>query len=276
MIFPSALLVVRPDAGDRAIEEAIAFIDGGHLEILVVAPAPPAPTVTYDMGGGTVWMEADNAARAEAKDRAEAVEKILARAGCAGGVTDHVASALQLADLIAAAARATDVILLPKEGLGEAGFTRAILNGALFESGTPALAWPAGAPPAPRPRLVTVAWNATPEAAHAVRAAMPLLKAAEEVVLLLVDPSPEPRGHSQDPGAEMARYLGHHGLKPEVLKLPSEGRRAEEVIAAHMRERGPDALVMGAYGHTRLRERIFGGTTHALLDDAPGPLFLAH
>lgn len=116
-----------------------------------------------------------------------------------------------------------------------------------------------------------IAWNGTPEAAAALRAALPILRLASKVYLLEVDgrSSPYPR--------EIAvRYLSAHGVGAEILQRTAGGTSVSEVIRAGAVELCAGTLVMGAYGHSRLRESVLGGVTRDLLGDSPVPLLLGH
>jgi len=276
MTIASLLTIVRPDVTDDTLTDSLPMCEKGHLMVLVVSQAPPAPASAYDMVNSDVWLEASQEARDWASARAEEIEKLLARQDQSGEVSAHVAGPVHLADLVASASRCTDLVLLPVGPDRDRGLDRAVLNGALFESGAPVLTYRTDAAPSGSFDTAVIAWNATPEGGRAVRAAMPLLKQAKQVKVVLVDPEPGTRGHGADPGVDLAFYLGHHGVSAEILKIPSEGHTVEEVLTREVRDQGADLLVMGAYGHARLRERIFGGTTHAILEDPPCPVLLAH
>ena len=92
--------------------------------------------------------------------------------------------------------------------------------------------------------------------------------------IVMVDP--QPNGESgAEPGADIAAYLARRGLKVTVDRLPSAGHLISDVLTQHAADMQADLIVMGAYGHSRLRERIFGGVTKSMLDKPPLPLFLA-
>lgn len=115
-----------------------------------------------------------------------------------------------------------------------------------------------------------IAWNASPEAAMAVKAAVPLLRLAASVSILAVrDRQP------QYPSDSAARYLSRHGIEAELLQRPV-GDGTSETLVATARELGSGLIVMGAYGHSRLRETLLGGVTREMLQTSPLPLLLAH
>jgi nucleotide-binding universal stress UspA family protein len=146
------------------------------------------------------------------------------------------------------------------------------VEGTLFLSGKPLLVVPAGSRPTLRPQRVQVAWDGSVEASRAVRESLELLAGAEEVRLAIVDP--EDTGDSQ-PGDEVALYLGRHGVKVSVDRLASGDLSIAETLAGHAKTMSAELMVMGGYGHSRLRERIFGGVTRSMLENPPLPIFMA-
>ena len=101
---------------------------------------------------------------------------------------------------------------------------------------------------------------------------MPLLRDCEAVHLLTVLVE-QPKGF---PPTDALRYLSRHGIKAELHEL-QRGNSVEETLAEEMRRLGGQLLVMGAYGHSRMREFLFGGVTRYFLEDKDGPaLLMAH
>ncbi|MBX7501883.1 universal stress protein [Qipengyuania sp. YG27] len=120
-----------------------------------------------------------------------------------------------------------------------------------------------------------VAWDGSAEASHALRAALPFLARAEGVFLASV--AEERAGDSELPPLGGADYLTRHGIACDVVELPDPGKQGVAgalVEAAEQRQCG--LVVMGAYGRTRLAERIFGGVTRAMLDKVRLPLLMTH
>ncbi|WP_336979998.1 universal stress protein [Altererythrobacter fulvus] len=120
---------------------------------------------------------------------------------------------------------------------------------------------------------VAIAWNGSPESCAAIRGALPLLRHAQSVCLLN---AVLPEGDYDLPSTEAATYLARHGVTCELVELhPGSGPVTDAVLeAAEARKAG--MLVMGAYGHSRLRENILGGVTRGMLQKARLPLLLAH
>lgn len=125
---------------------------------------------------------------------------------------------------------------------------------------------------------MAIAWNGSAEAAHAMTGSMSLLKAATEVHILEVREKKDAERYAL-PSLSAAEYLARHGIEAEIIDIPHEDRdgtsiAAKLIDAATIRKAG--CLIMGAYGHSRLRERVLGGVTRQMLMDPPLPLLLGH
>jgi nucleotide-binding universal stress UspA family protein len=145
------------------------------------------------------------------------------------------------------------------------------IEAALLESGRPVLISPA-APFAALPETIVIAWKAAPEAARAVTAAMPLLSTAKQILILTVA---EELGISDEAAARLATNLGRHGLQISARHLPPGASGVADTLLAAAANEGA-LVVMGAYGHSRLREWIFGGFTQHVLRGAEVPVLMMH
>ena len=128
---------------------------------------------------------------------------------------------------------------------------------------------------ASRVRRILVGWNAGREAVRAVGDAMPLLVRADAVEVVVVDPERRRSGHGEEPGADIARYLARHGAQVEVRRLSSHGKDVGRVLLSQAAAFGADLVAMGAYGHSRLNEWIFGGVTRTVLREAGLPVLMS-
>ena len=143
-------------------------------------------------------------------------------------------------------------------------------------TGRPVLVVPyIGADEAPG-NVVLVCWNASREAAHAVTAALPLLKAATQVVVLVVDARSSNRGHGPEPGADVAAWLSRHGVKVTVQRDVAADSDVGNLILSRAADHGADLIVMGVYGHSRMREMVMGGASRTMLASMTVPVFMAH
>jgi len=144
-----------------------------------------------------------------------------------------------------------------------------------MDTGRPALVVPAAWAGQLPPKRALVAWDGSREAARAAGDAVPLLKLAEDVVVLTVDAHRAPGRYSDDPGRGLSAFLTRHGAKPRVKQVTASGGIADTILA-QVAEEQADLLVMGGYGHSRVRELLFGGTTRSIVESAATPILLAH
>jgi nucleotide-binding universal stress UspA family protein len=185
----------------------------------------------------------------------------------------------RLPHLLARYARHADLTLVGRANAEVGGADDALLAEAAFmDSGRPALVVPpegGGAAWSLPPRRAVVAWDGSREAARATGDALPLLRLADRVTVLVVD-GRDASGHPGDrPGAEIAAHLARHGVGAEVLEARSDGAPTGEAILAQARSAGADLLVTGGYGHSRLREMLLGGVTRHVLEHATVPVLLS-
>lgn len=183
-----------------------------------------------------------------------------------GGLVSTVAPRARYADL---------VIQARPYGKGALPTQEAVLEAALFEGRAPVLMVPETGLDARFGRRVVLAWNQSDEALEAARRALPLLAAAESVTVAIVDP-PAHGPERSDPGGMLTQWLARHGVRAEVAVLARTLPRVSDVLMRHMTDADASLLVMGAYGHSRLREAILGGATRNVLQTSAWPVFLAH
>jgi nucleotide-binding universal stress UspA family protein len=148
-----------------------------------------------------------------------------------------------------------------------------IITGALFGSGRPTFALPSGFAGPARLTKAMVCWDGGAPAAKALAESLPLLARAEKVEIVCVKDEGKLPGRPS--GLDILRHLERHGVVSVLSDLPAADDEGAALLS-HAAESGADFIVMGAYGHWRLRELIFGGTTQKILAQSPLPLFLAH
>jgi nucleotide-binding universal stress UspA family protein len=124
--------------------------------------------------------------------------------------------------------------------------------------------WPIG-------KNIMVCWNASREAARAVTDALPLLKTADKVTVLAFSPGDEDAGT-----VDVAGWLSRHGIKARPEEESANGLDIAESILSRAADLDIDLLVMGVYGHTRVREMVLGGASRTLLQSMTVPVLMAH
>lgn len=255
----------------------LAQANEAHLDVLSLGVGRD-PASHYFSGAGAVILQDVFTACYEEADRIEAAaSKQLTTIGnlrwtSASGVA-------QLADLgrhVADRARFADLAVLPAPYAAGLGPDVALVTEAvLFDAGIPALILPDDGALTTTPERITMAWNDGPEALRAARAALPFLQEADRVHVVVVDP-PEHALHRSDPGGLISQYLARHGVRVEIDVVSKSLPRVADVLMRHATDVEADMVVMGAYGHSRIREAVFGGATRHMLEQSHLPLFMVH
>jgi nucleotide-binding universal stress UspA family protein len=123
---------------------------------------------------------------------------------------------------------------------------------------------------------VLVGWNATAEAARALNDALPILRRAHKVTVLSINPRRGIRGDGDVPAADIALHLARHGIAAEAAHTVATDIPEGDALLSYAADIGADLLVCGMYGHSRMREMVFGGVTRSLLTEMTLPVFMAH
>ncbi|APO77821.1 universal stress protein A (plasmid) [Rhizobium etli 8C-3] len=259
----SILLVIAKTAAKIDVQNALnlAAEANDHLAVLVAAIADP-PTIS-DYPVGETWLDNRDQDLARIESQVLRCKEQCALLGLSYEV-DSIYPERAWADAaIAARALCFDLVLIGSSALLDPELKRRLISGVLFDAGQPVMLLP-HRPATLRPKKVLLAWDGGLRAGRAVRAAYDALVAANEVHVVLVD-GPHSRFESGDePGTGMANYLAHHGINVVVDRIASCRQPIADVLVRHATEIGADLIVMGAYGHSRLRERIFGGVTKSI------------
>ncbi len=175
------------------------------------------------------------------------------------------------ADAIANHGRLSDLVVVGhpvRRGSDDADIA---VETVLFETSCPLLL-PGPEPLVPEKLRALVAWNGGRESALAVHAALPLLECAARVTILEVNGE----GIRGPTGQELCGYLARRGVEATTELLTGTDKPVPAMIMDHARETDAGLLVMGAYGHSRLRELVLGGVTRQILIDAELPVLMAH
>jgi len=172
-----------------------------------------------------------------------------------------------------------DLLVLSQHGpdADAPGAIRDLPAGLLLNGGRPLLLVPRAdsyEPPAMPFQRPLLAWDGGNTAARAISNAVPLLKLAQQATLLVLNGERSTQ-HGMEAGADMALFLARHGVRVEVLREFTRAPAGEALLAVAA-ERGSDLLVMGGYGHQRLRQALLGGTTRQVLQDMTLPVLIAH
>ena len=265
------MLHVNDDAEqDNRLQIAIdlARLDDGHIACVQVAAVEPYVIDPYSGMFGLAAIidtihDQDKLARQaiEARLRREHVEWDWRCFD--GSVVETLIGQSRLADIV--------VISQPKLGRATADQPLPIVGDVVLNTSAPVLVVPTGGQHFAADGAVLLAWNGSAEAAHAMRLTVPLLRRATCVhIVEVTDDTPGM------PTTDAATYLARHGVPCEVHDWPAKGRRTSVALLHAVAELDAGYLVMGAYGHSRLRETVLGGVTRELIQSTTVPLLLAH
>ncbi|MFD0911319.1 universal stress protein [Ruegeria arenilitoris] len=250
-----------------------------HLNCVLIADLPNLPYLKYgsnrfvEAGLPSNWLDVLNGKNAALKSRATEVEALLVGQGVSANVIAFMGSGAELKHLVAGQANRSDIAFLDAELRKDPDLFHKIAYGVLFHS--PVGLMINGDPFAQRD-CIFLAWNDSLPASRVAHLALPILLAANEVVIGCFDlPSPDDV-EGQAPGTDLAGWLSHHGCTVTVSQFRCGGNSIEHCIQERARELGADLVVMGAYGHSHLRQSVFGGTTQAMLEQTRLPVLFGH
>jgi nucleotide-binding universal stress UspA family protein len=223
-----------------------------------------------------VITEVTEKALARARDTLVDYQKLAEEAGVS--MEGHVAEGL-LIPILREHSKYSDLLVLGQDHPQDPeNASYGLADSLLFEGACPCLVVPHSGKLMPLGKRVLLTWNASKESARALREAIPLLARAETVVMLSSEPddgdTSMANGHPH--ALELARFLESHGIEAISSGISDMDMSASDAIIGQAVDMNADLIVMGAYGHTRLREIILGGVTRDLLKQAPVPLLLAH
>ncbi len=278
MTYKTILAVVGVDhsAEDLRAAARVCASANAHLSLLIVKLAASPPIGDFAAAISIDWLNERQREVDKLESCVARATDILTREGISFSVETKYTEAAWADDEIGERARYADLTLVGDGLMLDPELRSRTIDGTLFNSARPVLVLPKGEPARLDPKTVVLAWNSRLEAARAVREALDLLKGAKIVHVTMVDPRSAYGKNGEEPGADIAGYLARHGVSVSVERLPSGGHRVDDVINRFASDVAADLIVMGAYGHSRMRERVFGGVTRSMLENAVVPVLMAH
>jgi nucleotide-binding universal stress UspA family protein len=260
---------------NAAAEYAVALGDAfdAHVAAMAFAYDPIIPVTVLD-GMPTDFMDAQ---RREGERAANLAKEKFDRAAGAAGVRfdSHVfsTSIAGAADHFGRMARRFDLSVVMQAEADMGAAEEVITEAALFESGRPVIVVPYIHKGGLKTDTIMVCWDAGRTAARAMGDALPLLARAKKIDVVMV--TGEDRKRDSVPGADVGEHLARHGLNVEVKRIVASGDIAGTLLS-YAADSGADMIVMGGYGHSRLREFILGGVTRELLKSMTVPCLMSH
>ncbi|MBT8155340.1 universal stress protein [Epibacterium ulvae] len=255
---------------------ALAQRFAAHTDALCLGIDRTQNCYDYGVANAMILQQSLQVAKEEAATLQAHTEACLARTGTPFSAVSAVAPLGQITRHVSRRGRFCDLIVVGKPYGPDVPIEgEAIVEAGLFESAAPVLVVPDEGDTMGETKRVLVGWNESAEALSAIRKAMPFLKAAECVHVVVIDP-PRHGPDRSDPGGLLCQMLARHGIACEVNVLAKSMPRTADVLIRHGEDIDADLIVMGAYGHSRFREAILGGATRNILEATNRPVLMAH
>ena len=250
---------------------------GAHVSGLYVVPAVQVyPSVGFEAAPqvfeGNRSFFKDNAARVK-----QAFEEAMRREGLSHDFHQIDARTPVIADEVVTSGRVADLVIVSATNPEEiTGVERDFVEQTVMALGRPVIVLPYKGNAAVSLNEVIIGWDGGREAARATFDALPLLKKAGKVRVVRIDPQKDPILRGSVAGADLAEALARHGVKAEAQGYPTDGQDEGQALMRCAADSGAGLIVMGAYGHSRLAEFIFGGATRFVLNRLVCPVLMSH
>ena len=278
------LTLVSKDVSEDQLLPLIdsARANDAHLSVLALGATPQVPVYAANIQPYAAailpddWQKDFLVENAALTATAKEVGALLQREAVSGDVSVLNCDPARIAPRVARRAVVCDLCVLTPGLRAREDVFHPALQGVLFESPVAAvLNFETVKTPA-KPDRVFVAWDAGLPSARAVQRAMAMLRQAREVTIGIFDPVMTENRDGENPGSDLAEWLSRHGCNVQVNQYPSGGKEIGDCIVGRAKETGADLVIMGAYGHSRLREDLFGGTTRTMIAQRELAVLLAH
>ncbi len=260
-------------AGDYAVSVAAAL--DAHVTGIAFAYDPIIPVAST----GYIPPEVIETQQHDSEEAAKAAMSRFSAAADRAGVT---AEPIMLAASFAGAgeqfgqiARRFDLAIVGQAEPDKGGTVEELIaESVLFESGRPVIVVPYIQKAPLKLDRVMACWDGSRQAARAIADAMPLLERAGLVEVVIVT---NERGKKDEiPGADMGQHLARHGLKVDIKRISEGSIDVADAILSHAADFSADFIIMGGYGHSRLREFVLGGVTRSILRSMTAPVLMSH
>ena len=261
----------RDVVGDYAVSVANAF--KAHLTGIAFAYQPTIPGTIMDRATVSLISEQQAVNKRAALTAGEKFEHLARRAGLTFEARVIEVNVEAAAERFGRMARGYDLSIVGQARPDGALAEKLIVEAALFESGRPVLVVPYIQETGLRLDRVMVCWDGSRNAARAVSSAMPVLTRAGAIDIVTIE---QHERSNELAGADIAHHLARHGLKVELKPIVSTDTDVPNTILSYAADSSTDLIVMGGYGHSRLREFILGGATRGVLASMTVPTLMAH
>jgi nucleotide-binding universal stress UspA family protein len=272
-------ILVHYDASQTAplrLETAIGVAAPFHAHIACLYALSTELDPSYAYEATQIMREAQQKARAQMlADAKKGYDEVLRRTGF--DQAEWRESTADAVEAVALQARYADLVVIGQQNPDSPGGVDKFFQRNLpLAAGRPVLVVPYAFDRKPVGKRVMVAWNASREAARAVTDALPLLERASQVQVVAFRPEKGRDAHGDEPGADIAHYLARHGVKVAVSRYDAPDVDVGNQLLSRAFDFSADLIVMGAWGHSRLREMVLGGVTRTLLESMTVPVLMSH
>jgi nucleotide-binding universal stress UspA family protein len=255
---------------------SLAAARGAHLDAVSIGYETTNVGLAFESGGAAVAavFEIEQERAAERAQAALAVFEAEARnAGITYNLQAFTCTPFEAAESVSALARLHDLTVVLQPERDSDTFDNTIPLAILFQAGGPVLFIPHAHKGSVEPKRIGIAWDGSRLAARAVRDAAPFLASAHAITIISVNEAQTPANAS---ATALAAHLAQRDLAADIQRASADHADLQPTLLSIAADAGIDLLVMGAYGHSRLRERILGGVTRAMLDSMIVPTLMSH
>jgi nucleotide-binding universal stress UspA family protein len=280
MTFKDILVHANADKGMTArsrIAIELAQRYEAHLTGVCFADNPAIPVTKLGMARLSLLESQHEAAVERANAAAGNLRAAATKAGLISDCRVIECTEGDVARLLSLHGRHADLVVLgqpDREGMAADG--PSLPATVTLDCGRPVIVVPHIGTAATIGERVLVAWDGGREAVRAVNDALPILRRAKSVTVLSVNPAESEDDGPREPGADISLHLARHGVMVEAQSRFTTEISAGDVILNEVANKGSDLLVMGAYGHSRLRELVLGGVTRHILASMTIPVLMSH
>ncbi len=262
----------KGSAGDYAV--SVANVLKAHITAIAFAYDPLDLVSQLGYVATEVMKEQWRDYRGEAQAVLDRFLEVASRTGISAELLMLNTSFASAGDRFGRIARRFDLIIVDQAEPDQKGGEETIIESALFDSGRPVIIVPYIQTASLKLDHVMICWDGSRPAVRAIADAMPLLELARRVEVVIVG---NERGKQDEvEGADMGRHLARHGLNLEVKRITRGEIDIANTLLSHAADSGTDLVVMGGYGHSRLREFVLGGVTHSMLRSMTVPVLMSH
>jgi len=263
---PSAAVV------DYAVSVANAY--NAHLAGVAFAYEPVVPGTVFDGVAASIIATYRAESEKAGKAAVEKFDEAVRRAGLSAESHLLEAGPTGAGELFAQMARHFDLTVVAQTDPEKDAPEELMPEAALFGSGRPMLAVPYIQKTGLKLDRVMVCWDGSRPAARAIADAMPFLERSKSIDVVTVAREQGPRNDL--PGVDIAHHLARHKLNVDLKRIVATDIDVTSALLSHAADTGADLIVMGGYGHSRLREFVLGGATRGILETMTVPVLMSH